>query len=590
MSPAILRRFLLAVLVMCAANAAWAEEKIAPQRFALLVGVNEYEHNKLKPLHFAENDVSALAAVLKAAKYQVTLLVTKSDNAELKPTKANIEKQLGQILQKCRKGDSVIVAFSGHGLQFEGQPDAYFCPVDARPFNTNTDSLVSIGKVYGDLDKSFAATKVLLVDACRDDPATGRGVSRGVSSASAPPPPQGVAALFSCGAGEQAFESPKLKHGVFFYHVIEGLKGSAADSDHEVTFASLASYVSRRVRRDVSEIIGDGAKQSPNLKADYNVEPILVPVMLSRTDEVQLSEDWKEFQRRVLKSSQGDFFSVQAAKQIDLWLRAADMGDARAQVLVGNYLNVQNPKQNRAAALALFHQAADQDEPEGMYMIGCYCGRTVERDRVELANWFRKAAERGCPRAQYQLGLCFKWGTGVKKDEKEALEWIRKSADQDFIAGVSMLGQFLADGFGATKDEVEAVKCFRKAAIEGFEPAQERLAKMLDEGRGVEKNPTEAVKWYRILAQKNHIWTNFRLALMLVNGIGVAQDDAEAVKWLRPAAQYGIADAERFLGFMLESGRGVQKDMNEAVAWYKKAAAQGHELAKSDLARLGIKQ
>jgi len=589
MISTILRRSLFAVLFLSATHFGLAEEPAATQRFALLVGVNEYEHNKLNQLRFAENDVSSLAAVLKAAKYQVTLLVTKTANGELKPSKYNIEKQLRQILQKCRKGDSVIVAFSGHGLQFEGEPDAYFCPVDARPFKTNTDSLVSIGKIYSDLDKSFAATKVLLVDACRDDPAASRGVSRGVTSASSPLPPQGVAALFSCGAGEQAFESPKLKHGVFFYHVIEGMKGSAADSDHEVTFASLASYVSRRVRRDVSEIVGDGAKQSPNLKADYNVEPVLVPVMLSRADEVQLGEDWNEYHRNALSASQVNFFKVNA-ERIDAWRRAADVGDARAQVLVGSYLMSQNPTQNRAEAHALFHQAVDQDEPEAMFRLGCSCGLKLERDRVEGAKWFRRAAELGSARGQYQLGLCFKYGNGVKKNEKEALEWIRKSAAQDYVVAICVVGDFLAEGRGTPKDEAEAAKWYRKSAEAGFENAQYHLAKMLDEGRGVAKDHTEAVKWYRILAKRNYVWVNFRLALMLVDGIGVEKDDAEAVKWLRRAAQFGIADSQRFLGYMLESGRGVQKDLNEAITWYRRAAAQGHELAKSDLVRLGVKQ
>ncbi|GEM_PF-2828663 len=34
--------------------------------------------------------------------------------------------------------------------------------------------------------------------------------------------PGGAAILFSCSAGEKAFEDPELKHGVFFHFVIEG--------------------------------------------------------------------------------------------------------------------------------------------------------------------------------------------------------------------------------------------------------------------------------------------------------------------------------------------------------------------------------
>jgi formylglycine-generating enzyme required for sulfatase activity len=134
--------------------------------------------------------------------------------------------------------------------------------------------------VYAELDKSFAGMKVLLVDACRDNPDAGRG-TRGINSDSAPRPPQGVAALFSCRAGERAYESDKVGHGVFFYHVLEGLKGEAKDPKGRVTFAGLAAYVSDEVAegdKRVPKLIGGGARQSPNLKADYSTEPVLLTI------------------------------------------------------------------------------------------------------------------------------------------------------------------------------------------------------------------------------------------------------------------------------------------------------------------------
>jgi formylglycine-generating enzyme required for sulfatase activity len=253
----------------------------AGRKYAFLVGVNEYQHERLRPLSYAEADVHALAKVLGPAGYQVTLLTGAADDAALRPTRENIEKQLKAVLGRCRKGDTVLMAFAGHGLQFEGDKDAYFCPLDARPFKDRKDSLVSLARLYRELDQSFAGMKVLLVDACRDDPDVGRG-SRGVTADSAPRPPQGVAALFSCRAGERAYEHEKLGHGVYFYHVLQGLKGKARDADGEVTFAGLAAYVSRRVARQVPDLIGGGAKQSPNLKADYSTEPVLIGAEVER--------------------------------------------------------------------------------------------------------------------------------------------------------------------------------------------------------------------------------------------------------------------------------------------------------------------
>src|SRR5262249_30355737 len=144
------------------------------QKYAFLVGVNEYQHDKLRKLDWAENDVVELGALLARHGYQVTVLTSSAKNAAKLATQANIVKQLKAVLKGCRKGDTVLAAFAGHGLQFQGEKDCFFCPLDARPFKKNADSLISMKELYEELDASFAGMKVLLVDACRDDPNGGR--------------------------------------------------------------------------------------------------------------------------------------------------------------------------------------------------------------------------------------------------------------------------------------------------------------------------------------------------------------------------------------------------------------------------------
>jgi hypothetical protein len=248
------------------------------KRYAILVGVNQYQHARVSALSYAVNDVTDLAQVLENAGYEVRLLcdTTGKRDPQLAPTKENIEKQVKTTLQKCRKGDSVLVAFAGHGLQFDGQKDSYFCPSDARPFADRTDSLVSLKRIYEELDASFASVKIMLVDACRNDPRGGRG-TRGLDADSAPRPPRGVAALFSCSAGQTAYEDDRLKHGVFFHFVLQGLRGEAKDRDGEVTFDGLSAYVRKQVAREVPKMYGEDSQQSPNLKADLSGEsPVLV--------------------------------------------------------------------------------------------------------------------------------------------------------------------------------------------------------------------------------------------------------------------------------------------------------------------------
>lgn len=265
------------------------------RRLAVLVGVENYEHERLRSpkLKYPVEDVTEFGAILKEHGYEVTYLTDDegANDPQRTPSKENIERVCTKILKVAKRSDTVVLAFAGHGLQFAGDKDAYFCPLDARPFAANKDSLVSLSKIYGELDSSFAGVKLILVDACRNDPDPTRGRSAGMDADSAPAPPKGVAALFSCSAGERAFENDALKHGVFFHYVIEGLRSEdLREKSGEIRFERLSSYVRDQVPTKVSEISG-GREQSPNLKADIaGRPPVLLPSPIAKTTTLKLAE------------------------------------------------------------------------------------------------------------------------------------------------------------------------------------------------------------------------------------------------------------------------------------------------------------
>ena len=145
------------------------------------------------------------------------------------------------------------------------RPRLLLLPTHAKPFADETKTLISLDGVYQKLDRSGAGAKVLLADCCRTDPAGGRGrdIPNDVLDKT---PPKGVYAFFSCGKGEKAFEHKDLQHGVFFYQVLEGLKGAAEDSDDDVTFKALTLQVRKRVPTEVHRLFGDTTHQTPTLK------------------------------------------------------------------------------------------------------------------------------------------------------------------------------------------------------------------------------------------------------------------------------------------------------------------------------------
>jgi formylglycine-generating enzyme required for sulfatase activity len=280
-------------------------QAVAPKRYALLVGVGEYDHARLRDLRYAENDVEELGKLLKQGGYDEVVLLTSKRGRIVEaaqPTAANIRKQMKRLLAQVRKADVVLVALAGHGLQVrvtergKEREECYFCPSDARPSDSRDYSelartLLPLAEVFRALDTSGAGARLLLVDACRNEP----GTSRNLDVDHLPRPARGTAALFACKSGEMAYETPKLGkgHGVFFHYVLEGLRGQAANEDNEVTWHKLTYHVQHHVMRQVPKLIGGGARQTPHLLANVEGDPVLLraaPAIVRPKKEVQPKE------------------------------------------------------------------------------------------------------------------------------------------------------------------------------------------------------------------------------------------------------------------------------------------------------------
>ena len=66
---------------------------------------------------------------------------------------------------------------------------------------------------------------------------------------------------------------------------------------------------------------------------------------------------------------------------------------------------------------------------------------------------------------------------GVQKDDAQAVKWYRKAAEQGFAKGQYNLGLMYSHGFGVQQDDAQATKWFRKAARQGNTEARSELRK-----------------------------------------------------------------------------------------------------------------
>ena len=123
---------------------------------------------------------------------------------------------------------------------------------------------------------------------------------------------------------------------------------------------------------------------------------------------------------------------------------------------------------------------------------------------TKAIEWYRKSAEQGYARAQYNLGVMYQNGYGISQDYTEAVKWCRKAAEQGDATAQSNLGWMYQDGKGVVKDVTEAVKWYRKSAEQGDARAQSNLGIMYETGKGVSKDIAEAVKWYQKAAKQGY--------------------------------------------------------------------------------------
>jgi|GEM_PF-5033558 len=243
-------------------------------RRAVLIGIDQYSN--LPDLRFCGKDVAALSGQLVLSGFSqeaIKVLSNGSNDAQLLPTKTNIQEQLATTFAATQPGDLLLVVFSGHGVRVDGK--SYLCPseADGDGENADTKTLLPLDWVYAAMQKTPAAVKMLLVDACQN-------VVEGTSKAgfgekpdreelakrkatrekatrflrSLENPPQGLLLLTACAPGEFSQESPDLGHGVYIHFLLRALAGHAdTNGDGYVSLREMELYAARETEKYVQE-------------------------------------------------------------------------------------------------------------------------------------------------------------------------------------------------------------------------------------------------------------------------------------------------------------------------------------------------
>lgn len=234
-------------------------------RYALIIGVNDYQDAGLVDLQFAVNDARRVAAqLMSTGSYtpdKVVLMHTGHRDPTLRPTRANILTQLELLTRRAEGAEQVLVYFSGHGLGgAEGETrQNYLLPADTRLLVPEDTAVRLERDVVDRVNTIKAQQKLVILDACRNErergakslTPTGTLVDTGLEQSA------GLQVIYSAAFGSVSYEEPSLQGGAFTWHFVEGLR-CAADGvltgarDGVVTVDELFSYTGRQLAQSPS--------------------------------------------------------------------------------------------------------------------------------------------------------------------------------------------------------------------------------------------------------------------------------------------------------------------------------------------------
>ena len=100
----------------------------------------------------------------------------------------------------------------------------------------------------------------------------------------------------------------------------------------------------------------------------------------------------------------------------------------------------------------------DAENPMCQYALGVlhYNGQGTERDFIEAARWYEKAAEAGIVPAQRAIGFAYANALGVPEDFAKAARYLRLASDAGDIAARITLGELCAMDVGVGSREEAA--------------------------------------------------------------------------------------------------------------------------------------
>jgi Caspase domain len=177
----------------------WSQSASAEGRFALVIGNASYR--AVSQLANPVNDAKAVTQVLSTAGFEV-ISATNLTQDDMRRAIADFSTKISG------KGPDTValVFYAGHGLQVEGEN--FLVPVDARIEQEDdvSNQTMRLSDIMKELENAPARMRIVILDACRNNPFTAvqKSTGRGLAMVDAP---TGSIVAYSTAPGAEALDS-----------------------------------------------------------------------------------------------------------------------------------------------------------------------------------------------------------------------------------------------------------------------------------------------------------------------------------------------------------------------------------------------
>lgn len=222
--------------------------KSLPALYAVVVGISDYADPRVRDLKYSDEDAISFFNFLKSQKEKnvfrdVHIRYLLNKEASLK----EVRSALSDLID-ASEDDIVLFYFAGHGITDKGG-DPYLLTYDS-----NIDELYATALPMEEINsllkrKIFSKRALIIADACHSG-----GIATNIRGSDVYSrfytllkDTKGKAILTASRPQEYSEEKPSLRHGVFTYYLIQGLRGEA-DGDRIITLNELYDYVYDKVK------------------------------------------------------------------------------------------------------------------------------------------------------------------------------------------------------------------------------------------------------------------------------------------------------------------------------------------------------